>query len=125
MDDFYGHSAMADGHLNFCKECVKDRVRLYRNQNLELVQEYDRKRGVRTSCQGNRRAYPLKYAARSAVGNAIRDGKLIPQPCERCGEAVTHGHHEDYEKPLSVTWLCSFCHGERHREINAERRGKL
>jgi hypothetical protein len=53
-----------------------------------------------------------------------RDGRLTPQPCERCGREDTHGHHEDYSKPLDVNWLCPPCHGERHREINEERRNK-
>jgi ribosomal protein S27AE len=59
------------------------------------------------------------------VGNAIRDGKLKVQPCERCGYGVgVCGHHEDYSRPLEVVWLCGLCHGRRHREINEERRQK-
>lgn len=51
---------------------------------------------------------------------ALRSGALVPaERCERCGEvAKTGGHHEDYSKPLEVTWLCGPCHGKRHGELH-------
>lgn len=55
-----------------------------------------------------------KDRARSAVKNALRAGKLVPQPCETCGNDKSEAHHEDYSKPLSVTWLCRLHHAERH-----------
>lgn len=56
-----------------------------------------------------------KYRARVAVRHAARDGRLIPQPCEVCGDPEADGHHEDYSKPLEVRWLCEHCHYEEHR----------
>ena len=70
-----------------------------------------------------RRANPQKSRAKDAVGNAIKAGTLIREPCERCGTEPTHAHHERYDRPLDVTWLCSVCHGLRHREINDANRG--
>jgi len=67
--------------------------------------------------------FPEKYRARNIVNAAIRDKKLKALPCERCGCALmVQAHHEDYSKPLDVTWLCTKCHGQRHREINEEKR---
>lgn len=68
---------------------------------------------------------PRKVAAHIAVYRAISRGKLEhPAVCGRCGRdwPAIQAHHEDYSRPLEVTWLCRWCHGERHREINSARR---
>lgn len=54
------------------------------------------------------------------VWHAKQTGQLVPEPCIRCGSDNSHGHHEDYRKPLDVTWLCRRCHATRHREIRAD-----
>lgn len=59
-------------------------------------------------------AHPKRVAARSRVRWAIAGGRLERKPCERCGEPNTIGHHEDYDQPLTVTWLCRSCHGLFH-----------
>lgn len=52
------------------------------------------------------RAYAIVYRRR---------GKLIPQPCEKCGTTEEiQMHHEDYSKPLDVKWLCVPCHMDEH-----------
>ena len=70
-----------------------------------------------TASQHKRRASaPEKYAARTALGNAVRDGLVRKMPCEKCGNPKSDGHHEDYSKPLDVVWLCRKHHLEYHRE---------
>ncbi len=64
-----------------------------------------------------RAANLTKYRARDIVTQALRSGVLIRQPCERCGDEKSQCHHEDYSRPLDVTFLCARCHGHRHREI--------
>ena len=59
--------------------------------------------------------YPEKYAAHVAVGNAIKYGALVRLPCEVCGDKA-EAHHDDYEKPLDVRWLCRKHHMELHRK---------
>lgn len=125
-----------------CKECWRARVKAYRLTNLERIQAYDRERGQllhrkegvkeraarykhrdRERIQKFRANHPEKARAHSKTMNAIRAGILKPKPCQRCGFAFgIQAHHEDYSKPLEVIWLCIKCHGERHREINEERR---
>lgn len=57
-----------------------------------------------------------KYLAHKAVANAVKRGKLEPQPCEICG-AKAHAHHDDYSKRLEVRWLCHVHHREHHRRL--------
>ncbi len=59
---------------------------------------------------------PEKYKAHTAVGNAIRDGKLKKLSCNVCGNNKVHAHHNDYSKPLEVIWLCSLHHARKHHE---------
>jgi hypothetical protein len=44
-----------------------------------------------------------------------KKGDIEKQPCEKCGRPDSQAHHPDYEKPLSVVWLCPVCHGKEHR----------
>ena len=118
---FYSHPAMADGHLNKCKECVKKIVKARRVLNIEKVREYDRKRSKTQkrkifSIANNKKWItnnPEKYKAHNALNNAVRDGKIIkPLNCEICGApGLLHAHHFDYSQPLLVIWLCPVCHG--------------
>jgi len=62
--------------------------------------------------------YPEKIRAREAVKKAIKSGKLEKGVCVFCGSEDVQGHHEDYSKPLEVTWLCL----KHHRKVDA---GKL
>ena len=50
------------------------------------------------------------------VRKAIRRGLLKrPNKCSMCGkESRTHGHHNDYNSPLDVLWLCASCHKKIH-----------
>ena len=61
---------------------------------------------------------PEKYRAQTALGNAVRDGKILKGPCASCGDSGrVVGHHHDYFRPLDVVWLCPACHGIEHRTL--------
>lgn len=57
-----------------------------------------------------------KHSARQAVNNAIRDGRMEKEPCSVCGTwEDVQAHHEDYDLPFDVVWLCRQHHAETHR----------
>jgi hypothetical protein len=112
LEEFYLHPQMADGHLNKCKQCVKIRVGEHRELNLERIRAYDRSRGRRRAISG----YPKKQKnAATRVGRAILKGLMKRKPCVICGNVKSEGHHQDYDKPYDVVWLCP----EHHRRLHA------
>ncbi len=118
--EFYKHKAMADGLLGKCKTCTKVDKTAHRNANLEKVRCYDRERGsrrTREDTQRYRQNNPVKAAAHRAVENAVKRGDLRQEPCEECGtEESVFAHHDDYNDPLKVRWLCAADHAAWHRE---------
>ena len=125
LEDFYKHPQMPDGHVNKCKECNKNDVTANRNKNIEKVRAYDRARSkkperikaVTEITRAWRAEDSRRVLAHSSVARAIRRGELVRQPCCRCGAEKTVAHHEDYDKPLEVVWLCQPCHKQRHKEL--------
>lgn len=147
LTEFYKHSGMADGHLNKCKECNKKDTQDNIKKNHDYYLEYDRERAnlphrvearklyIQTE-QGKealRRAKTkwrednvIKRSASLIIGNAVRDGKILkPLNCEVCNSKPKrlHGHHDDYNYPMAVRWLCSKCHTAWHKENGEGKNG--
>jgi len=128
LEEFYKHPKMPDGHVNKCKECNKNDVTANRNKNIEKIRAYDRERAkiperIKATTEVTRawRAEDKRRSrAHSAVSLAIRCGTLVRRPCIRCGNEKSVAHHENYDKPLEVMWLCQPCHKQRHKEIKEE-----
>lgn len=131
-ESFYPRSAK-------CKECAKAAARANRLAKLEYYREYDRLRG-RTEDRKKKvrerqkdgvgkenhlaatrewaKSNKLKRQCQWAVYNAVRDGRLMKQPCFVCGNEDVEAHHPyyDLEHPLDVVWLCVDHHKECHRK---------
>lgn len=133
--EFHIRAASPDGLSAKCKSCAseydKTRANLphrvaaraaYRNTENGKIsvskakKKYDSSEKKLACIQRHRAKHPKKYKARQAVGNAIRDGVLVRGDCEVCGDQKTHGHHDDYNKPLDVRWLCTTHHAAWHKE---------
>lgn len=73
----------------------------------------------------NSQPSPAQRKARQRVADALRYGRLTkPTHWQGCGAEVEsrrlHAHHDDYERPLDVRWLCATCHGLQHRKFDRE-----
>ena len=129
LSEFYKHPGMKDGHLNKCIECTRTDTLKRRLSKLEQVRAYDRKRGkLRHRIDARtkqtkiwRQADKRRMKCHNAVSRAVKKGDLVVQPCEKCGSEKVVAHHEDYNTPLDVVWLCQACHVQRHMEILAEK----
>lgn len=57
----------------------------------------------------------LKIRVRALTRGYIKAGKLIKKPCEVCGyDKYVEAHHDDYNKPMHIRWLCRNHHREHH-----------
>lgn len=124
-EDYYAHRKTGVVVDERCKPCNRARVLAHRNANLDEARAQQRSRRNaaaeragrvrRASKESYERTRPVKEMARSLVSRAIASGRLVKQPCESCGEAKAHAHHDDYSKPLEVRWLCTTHHAEWHK----------
>lgn len=121
FSEFYAHRRMADGYLGKCKACTKSDVRAnyaarreqYSAYDQERYQRPERKAASQAAVARGRLRHPDRAKARSAVNNAVRDGRLARGPCAHCGTTEkVQAHHHDYSRPLDVTWACFKCHRE-------------
>lgn len=134
FDAFHRDSRTKDGYRFLCKVCTKESRqtpeylanqretgRRYRQRHSEKERErsrqYWKRNPDRVSTHAKNRD-ALKEQARHALRNAVMAGTLgKPKECQDCRRvARLHGHHDDYTRPLEVAWLCSLCHGLRHRK---------
>jgi len=123
--EFHKRKASKDGLSPKCKKCAKDYddARLRDPKRMEMRRQYQKtakgKAAHSRACKNWVEKNQVKRSAHILVGNRIRSGELIKQPCEICGCKDVHAHHDDYAKPLEVRWLCDEHHNEWHR-INGE-----
>jgi len=60
-----------------------------------------------------------KVKAALMVNYEIRKGRIKrPSECSNCNKPCKpDAHHDDYNKPLEVSWLCRRCHLIHHHGI--------
>lgn len=118
--------------INVCRKRA-DRLHCYICKQYLPIKDFydDRSRGTRKSSKckrcsnklntgNNRKEYFKKYQKENGykikahwdANYYIRNRK----PCEICGNKKAVKHHDDYNKPLKIRWLCYRCHVGVHRE---------
>lgn len=139
LSEFYVGGTGKLGHRSQCKHCEKvytdaNRDRIVARQkrwyeaNRERLSEVQRQQRATPEGREAMRRYskeqtvrePEKKRARRVISNGIRDGRIVRQPCQFCGNEKSQAHHEDYSKPLEVIWACFKCHREKlHNQVVA------
>ena len=100
-----------------CRNCHAEKTKRWKSANRARYLAYSRTHSRPTHPQKKRSwrvKDRLKLYARNAVYRAVRSGRLVKQPCMRCGRLAAHAHHKNYSRRLDVIWLCSQCHGREH-----------
>ena len=67
-----------------------------------------------------RQNHPKHVWAHAALRSALNRGLIIQQPCEQCGDTNAEAHHDDYDKPMCVRWLCRLHHKAEHKRLKCE-----
>lgn len=99
-------------------ECTKKCIKPKKPKKVRPLEYY---RKLKTKINKiYRLKYPLINKAHRILCNHVRIGDIRKyKRCQICNNKTSlHGHHEDYNKPLEVYWLCQKC----HRQIHIERR---
>lgn len=144
LEEFSRETRSKDGRRSHCKLCDNASTARWERQNqqrriekskrwaarnrkykAEKLKEWEQRNPHLVAKKLRRQAerHPEKIRARQLLKDAVKTGKVVkPGTCEACGHEVErrklHGHHEDYEKPLDVRWLCRPCHDAEHSVLN-------
>lgn len=134
---FQTRKASKDGLTAACKACLsaRDKARANDPNRVKARQEYANTEAGREAQRRAALAYvarnpekvraskdqwqisnPKKRKIHGLVAYAVKTGVIKRQPCEACGRLPADAHHDDYDQPLAVRWLCP----QHHREWHAE-----
>lgn len=107
LDQFHNDKSKKDGKKTLCKPC-----NIMKSKSFQKTDSGRAHRSIANKkySSGNRK----KRNAHKLVERAIAAGKLQRGPCEVCGEVKAVAHHDDYDHPLVIRWLCEPHHKEWH-----------
>ena len=91
----YGHGEYWQQQCPACARQWKKNSAVDKEKNLARMARYRASNKDKIAARGSVRYY------------------LEPKPCKICGDKA-EAHHEDYDKPLEVQWLCKVHHREAH-----------
>ena len=120
--EFGKRKASKDGLSAKCKTCQKvyDKARSKDKSREEARRIYAQTEEGRLAGNRAKAAYrkrnPKKTRAHAILGRAVRAGNIKRGPCESCGHENVEAHHDDYDTPLSIRWLCAKHHTQWHAE---------
>jgi ribosomal protein S27AE len=88
----------------------------FTDADIKKIEKQGLKRGAgNPGKEGSKERRDLVIKTGNIVAKALRHGEIKKEPCRDCGEIKTQAHHEDYNMPLKIIWLCRKCHLKRHK----------
>jgi len=97
-----------------CKTCRSATTSAYQFAHPEQRREYTY-RGLKKHLENPENV--AKKDCRRRANYALVNGKIERRPCEVCGSVKSEMHHDDYDQPLKVRWMCHKHHGLYHRAL--------
>lgn len=112
LEEFAPRKDRPSGRQYQCRECQNAKARTLEGRAIK--KRYDIKHGSEIKSTWRDRN-PKKRYAHEQVAYALKTGRLVRHVCAVCGDGA-QAHHDDYDKPLDVRWLCPLHHKAWHTE---------
>jgi hypothetical protein len=71
--------------------------------------------GLKKRKKQSLKTFNFKQLARKRVFLALNRGRITKLSCEVCNDPDTQAHHNNYNKPLEIRWLCKKHHYQLHK----------
>lgn len=108
-----------EGRKTSCSNCGREKEESNLNESYCRTCKAYRKKQIRPFRTEEQK---FKDAVRKATMHQVKKGLLIKMPCEVCNtEEDVQAHHDDYNKPFDVRWLCRTHHREHHLNERLEK----
>jgi len=134
IQKFLKSKELKSGYRYTCLDCENKRCRLKRAKDPQKdnarIRELHRKRREEDPLYYSKRYLKYKITTKQAItkyekknrkiknchlklGRAVKTGKIVkPNICSACDKINERieAHHDDYDRPYEVRWLCKRCH---------------
>lgn len=107
-----------------CGACQKCKHKIYQRswyrKNQRSYADPERRREYEMGRYHGDPEYRLRKKARNAISIRLKRGTMTRGDCAMCGLPDAQAHHNDYERPLDVVWLCEEHHTVIHGPLPTE-----
>ncbi len=124
LSEFPKDASSWQGRRRLCRVCFRAKQRDSWNWRKKEPDIHDRVTRARARYDQKRNISDHRRRqakAHSAVRTALKNGTIVRGFCEICGSPLTEAHHDNYDYPLQVKWLCKIHHIASHQENNAKK----